>query len=109
MRPQCRYARNGWTYALNGELRAAAQMQRTRDFDRGRYGLAPLRVETWQRFMFVSFDREIAPLASYYGDLFGRYASYRFDEMVTTRRQRYELGCNWKLLFANWVLARVLD
>ena len=92
---------HGWTYALNGELRAAPQMQRTRAFDRGHYGLVPLRVETWQGFMFVSFDPDIAPLSSYYGDLFERYASYRFDEMVLTRRQRYELACNWKLLIDN--------
>ena len=92
---------HGWTYALNGELRAAPRMQRTRAFDRSHHGLVPLRVETWQGFMFVSFDPEIAPLSSYYGDLFERYASYRFDEMVTTRRQRYELACNWKLLIDN--------
>ena len=92
---------HGWTYALNGELRAAPRMQRTRAFDRSHHGLVPLRVETWQGFMFVSFDPEIALLSIYYGDLFERYASYRFDEMVTTRRQRYELACNWKLLIDN--------
>ena len=92
---------HGWTYALNGELRAAPRMQRTRAFDRSHHGLAPLRVETWQGFMFVTFDPEIAPLSIYYGDLFERYASYRFDEMVLTRRQRYDLACNWKLLIDN--------
>ena len=92
---------HGWTYALNGALRAAPQMQRTRNFERGRYGLAPLRVEAWQGFVFVSFDPDIAPLSVYYGDLFERYASYRFDEMVLTRRRRYDLACNWKLLIEN--------
>ena len=92
---------HGWTYALNGALRAAPQMQRTRNFERGRYGLAPLRVEAWQGFVFVSFDPDIAPLSDYYGDLFERYASYRFDEMVLTRRRRYDLACNWKLLIEN--------
>ena len=92
---------HGWTYALSGELRAAAQMQRTRGFDRDDYGLIPLRLETWQGFIFVSFDPDIAPLSDYYGDLFDRYASYRFDDMVLTRRIRYELACNWKLLIEN--------
>lgn len=92
---------HGWTYALNGSLRAASRMQRTRDFRRSDYGLVPLRVETWQGFVFVSFDPDIAPLSRYYGDLFERYASYRFDEMVLTRRRRYELACNWKLLIDN--------
>ena len=96
-----RLSYHGWTYELNGTLRAAPQMQRTRDFERGHYGLVPLRVETWQGFMFVSFDPDIAPLASYYGDLLERFSSYRFDEMVLTRRSHYELSCNWKLLIEN--------
>ena len=92
---------HGWTYALDGSLRAAAQMQRARDFRRSDYGLVPLRTEIWQGFIFVSFDPDIAPLSRYYGDLLERFDSYRFDDMVITRRRRYELGCNWKLLIDN--------
>ena len=92
---------HGWTYALNGELRGAPRMQRTRAFDRSDHGLARVRLEVWQGFVFVSFDPGIEPLSSYYGDLFERFETYRFDDMVLTRRRRYELACNWKLLLDN--------
>ena len=92
---------HGWTYALNGALRGAPRMQRTRGFDLASWGLVRLRLATWQGFVFVSFDPGIETLERYYGDLFERFAPYRFDRMTLTRRREYRLACNWKLLLDN--------
>ena len=92
---------HGWTYRLDGSLRGAPDMDQTLDFDRADYGLTPVRLETWAGFMWISFDPGIESLGCYFGDLFERYSTYRFADMVVTRRSRYELGCNWKLLIDN--------
>ena len=92
---------HGWTYRLDGALRGATEMDQTVDFDRAEYGLTPVRIATWQGFIWISFDPDVESLESYFGDLFERFASYQFDDMVVTRRSRYELGCNWKLIVDN--------
>ena len=41
---QCRY--HGWTYGLDGALRACPEMEETEDFGKEDFGLVPVRVET---------------------------------------------------------------
>ena len=52
---QCRY--HGWTYGLDGALRACPEMEETEDFDKADFGLVPVRVETWGPFVFVNLGR----------------------------------------------------
>ena len=40
---QCRY--HGWTYGLDGSLRACPEMEETEDFRKEDFGLVPVRVE----------------------------------------------------------------
>lgn len=76
-------------------------MQETKDFDPSRYGLVPIKLETWGGFLFVNLDPDSASLAEYLGDLPARLASYSMSDMVCVRRQEYELACNWKLWVEN--------
>lgn len=92
---------HSWTYALSGELIAAAGMEQTENFDKRRYGLVPIRLETWGGFVFVSFDPAAESLRDYLGDLPERLASHDMGEMVCVRRREYELDCNWKLYLEN--------
>ena len=92
---------HSWTYRLDGSLMGAPAMDQTVDFDEAHYGLTPLRLETWEGFIWISFDPDIEDLESYYGDMFERFATYKFSEMVVTRRSDYVLDCNWKLLVDN--------
>ena len=92
---------HSWTYALSGELIAAAGMEQTLNFDKRRYGLVPIRLETWDGFVFVSFDPAAPTLREYLGDLPERLASHGMGEMVCVRRREYELACNWKLYLEN--------
>jgi phenylpropionate dioxygenase-like ring-hydroxylating dioxygenase large terminal subunit len=96
---RCPY--HAWTYALDGQLIGCAEMQRTRDFDRSRYGLVPIALERWAGFLFVRLSPEGPGLAAFLGDLPERLAGYRLDEMVCTRRVTYDLACNWKVYVEN--------
>jgi choline monooxygenase len=42
---QCRY--HGWTYGLDGALRACPEMEETEDFRKEDFGLVPARVDRW--------------------------------------------------------------
>lgn len=92
---------HSWTYALSGELVAAAGMERTEGFDKTRYGLIPIRLESWDGFVFINFDDKAASLREYLGNLPELLASHNLADMVCVRRREYDLGCNWKIYLEN--------
>jgi phenylpropionate dioxygenase-like ring-hydroxylating dioxygenase large terminal subunit len=92
---------HAWVYDLDGRLISSLGMEETAGFDPAAYGLAPVRLESWDGFLFVNFAAEGASLAAYLGDLPQRFASYRFADMVCVRRKEYDLACNWKLYVEN--------
>ncbi len=92
---------HSWTYDLDGTLLRALAMEETVGFERSRLGLKTIRLETWGGFMFINFDAESESLLDFLGDLTSRYESYKFEDMVCTRRTEYTVDCNWKLLLEN--------
>jgi phenylpropionate dioxygenase-like ring-hydroxylating dioxygenase large terminal subunit len=96
---KCGY--HGWVYALDGRLTGAPLMEHTKGFDKADYGLVPIRLEQWGRFMFVNFDANAKPLKAQLGDLVEKLAPYNFDDMVLVRRREVEVGCNWKVYYEN--------
>ena len=92
---------HSWSYKLDGRLNAAPEMAKTHDFDPKRYGLVPIRLESWGGFIFVNFDESSADLRAFLGDLPERLAPYRLEEMACVRRRSVEMACNWKLFVEN--------
>ena len=50
---RCQY--HGWTYTLEGQLIGTPDVEGVEFFDRSTMGMVPLRLETWDEFIFVSF------------------------------------------------------
>jgi phenylpropionate dioxygenase-like ring-hydroxylating dioxygenase large terminal subunit len=92
---------HAWTYGPDGGLLNAPGMRDRPGFDRADWGLAPVRCETWQGFVFVSFDPAGPGLVEHFGDLAEKLGGYDFDRLVCVRRIDYEVACNWKLLVEN--------
>ena len=92
---------HAWVYGMDGSLLAAQGMDGIADFHLGDHGLQPVRLETWDGFVFVNFDAGADNLDEYLGDLPQRMASYDLGSMVTVRRKEYQIDCNWKLLTEN--------
>ena len=68
------------------------------DLDKADYGLAPVRVETWEGFIFVNLDAsDTTPLREYLGELGRGLEGYPFGEMTQVYKYRAEVGSNWKL------------
>ena len=96
---KCGY--HGWIYRTDGSLAACPGMANSVGFDKADYPLVAVKTETWGGFIFVNFDRESESLASYLGNLPETFDCYRFENMVCTRRNEYEVACNWKIYVEN--------
>ena len=98
---RCPY--HGWTYNLEGELRGMTEFEGVSHFDRTQNGLAPVRVETWENFVFVNLDSQAAPLMEFLGELASRARPLRFSELKFVERRSYTLDCNWKVYVDNFL------
>ncbi len=106
----CKY--HGWRYGLAGDLTFVQQESEFFDLDKSKFGLAPVRAEVWEGFIFVNLDSsDSTPLAEYLGGLGAGLAGYPFHEMTQVTKFRAEVGANWKLFidaFAEFYHAPVL-
>ena len=99
---RCPY--HGWTYGIDGALKGMVEFDGVCNFDRAKNGLVPMRVDTWENFVFVNLDGRAAPLRDFLGivpelvaplDLAKKL--YFFDRRV------YTLNCNWKVYVDNYL------
>jgi choline monooxygenase len=97
---KCPY--HGWVYGADGRLTGAIGMEAARNFDKAENGLIPVRLEMWANFMFIHFEKDAAPLSEWLGDLPAKVAPYEPEKLALTRRQVYDLKCNWKLYVENF-------
>ena len=100
---QCRY--HGWTYGLDGCLRAAPEMEETEGFDKADFGLVPVRVEAWGPFVFVNLSDEAPPLLDVLGAIPAEVAAagYDVERMRLVERRDYVVECNWKVYVDNYL------
>lgn len=94
-RLQCPF--HGWTYDLNGSLVAAALMEKTQNFDKAQFGLIEVQLNEISGFVFININGNRRSLEAEAGDFKDVHAPWSFEDMVTTRRKRFDVGCNWKL------------
>lgn len=98
---QCAY--HGWTYQLDGQLRAATEMQGAQAFDPNQIRLPPVRVQEWQGLIFVALDDRTPPFAEVFQDISERIAPIDLSAMRFAKRDRYQLACNWKVYVDNFL------
>jgi phenylpropionate dioxygenase-like ring-hydroxylating dioxygenase large terminal subunit len=100
-RLKCPY--HGWTYGLDGALRTTPEFDGVEGFDRAANGLVPLKVDTWEKFVFVNLDPGATPLRAYLGRLADDVLPLRFDTLQFVERREYVLRCNWKVFVDNYL------
>jgi len=94
----CRY--HGWTYALDGSLRAASRMPE--DFDGSSLGLRHLHVRLFIGLIFINFDPAPAAFDPIENDLAAPLAPYRLERAKVAQRRTYTIESNWKLAVENY-------
>lgn len=92
---------HGWVYDLNGKLIKAQYLEKTENFDKSRCRLPQLHVDTWGGFIFVTLNKNPAPLLEQLGDIPNIYAPYQPERLRMAMKFPAELACNWKLLNEN--------
>ena len=97
----CKY--HGWTYRLDGTLRNAPEMQDADDFRVEDIHLTPFRVVEWQGLIFVAVDPATPAFEELYGDIAARIAPINLAAMRFTRRDSYDIDCNWKVYVDNYL------
>lgn len=96
---KCPY--HGWTYDLAGRLTGAGYMKDSARFDAASQRLRPLRLDTWRRSIFVSFDPDAPPLAEHVEQFEKDFAFLRPDDCRLGNRIVLDLACNWKFVHEN--------
>ncbi len=94
----CRY--HGWTYGLDGSLKAAA---RTPDgFDRTKYGLRRLHLRVFDGLIFVNFDDDPPDFGALESEMAAPMRPYGLDQAKVALRRNYPITSNWKLAVENY-------
>jgi phenylpropionate dioxygenase-like ring-hydroxylating dioxygenase large terminal subunit len=92
-----------WTYALDGRLVHAPEMDRACNFSLDDVRLPELGLEVWNGFVFVNFDPDAAPLAPRLTRLTEVLKNYHLaegDERSAPSEPRKE-PWNWKVRYEN--------
>ncbi|MGH8251117.1 MAG: aromatic ring-hydroxylating oxygenase subunit alpha [Steroidobacteraceae bacterium] len=94
----CKY--HGWTYALDGSLRAAGFAPE--GLDKSRLGLRRLHSKLFQSMIFINFDPDPVPFDAIENDLGPLLAPWRLDRAKVAKRLNYPIASNWKLAVENY-------
>ena len=94
----CRY--HGWTYGLDGSLRAAGNMGE--GLDRSKLGLRRLHVRLLMGLVFVNFADDPPSFDAIEGDLSEPLRPYGLERARIAHRQNYPITSNWKLAVENY-------
>jgi choline monooxygenase len=98
---RCGY--HGWTYTLDGRLIGTPDIDGVEFFDRSTMGMVPLRLETWEQFIFVNFDPQAPPLAAFLGNIPRQTSGFDFRGISLAERRNYIVNCNWKVYVDNYL------
>jgi len=100
---QCRY--HGWTYGLDGTLKACPEMELTEDFKKEDFGLIPVRTAVFGPFVFANLDAAAPSLEEVLGAIPEEIAAAGFpmEQMQLVERREYIVECNWKVYVDNYL------
>jgi choline monooxygenase len=99
---RCPY--HGWTYGNDGALKGMVEFEGVCNFDRSDNGLVPVRVDTWENFIFVNLGGNATPLHEFLGKVPELAAPLKITKKLHYFDRRiYTLQCNWKVYVDNYL------
>ncbi len=94
---------HGWNYGLDGSLKGMPEFDGVENFDRQQNGLVPVKVETWEKFVFVNLDPQAGSLRDFLGGLVKRVAPLKVGMLHYFDSRSYDIACNWKVFVDNYL------
>ena len=101
-RLRCPY--HGWTYSLEGALKAAPAFEGVRNFDPAQHSLVPVATATWERWVFVRLAADGPSLEEFLGaEVITEVARLGLSRLKWFDRRHYVFDCNWKVFVDNYL------
>jgi choline monooxygenase len=101
-RLQCPY--HGWTYTLEGTLKAAPAFEGVRNFDPADNSLVPVATETWEQWVFVRLSESGPTLEEFVGrEVIAEVRDLGLATLHWFDRKHYVFDCNWKVFVDNYL------
>jgi phenylpropionate dioxygenase-like ring-hydroxylating dioxygenase large terminal subunit len=94
---------HGWTYNLDGSLRAAPAMGRNEAFCKDDYRLKPVRCEEWLGWIMVTLNPDAPPAAEELAEVEALVEDFDMGSYVETFRETHRWDTNWKVLAENFM------
>jgi len=96
---------HGWTYGLDGQLKATRRADQLPGFNRGGICLEGVQVEEFGGFVYVNLDPNAAPLSEQAPDLAAEIAQWAPDvaHLTLAKRLTYRINSNWKNVIDNFL------
>ncbi len=93
---------HAWTYASDGRLVGAPHTEELVAFDKGEFGLYPVRAETWGGFLWANLDAKARPLQEALAPLTRLSERWGVAGLRLGAKHVYEVDANWKILAENY-------
>jgi choline monooxygenase len=100
-RLRCHY--HGWTYALDGQLLSAPEMDDAEGFAKARICLPQARVAEWRGLVFAALGDGAPSLEDLLDGVDARIGDRRIQDYVFHSRTSYDIACNWKTYIDNYL------
>jgi phenylpropionate dioxygenase-like ring-hydroxylating dioxygenase large terminal subunit len=94
---------HGWSYNLDGSLRAAPAMELNRGFCKDDYRLPQIRCEEWLGWVMVTLDENVPSAASQLAEVEALIDDYQMQNYVEMFRETHVWDTNWKILAENFM------
>lgn len=94
---------HGWTYNVDGSLRAAPAMTLNESFCKTDYKLPQVRCEEWLGWVMVTLNPNAPPVSNKLAEVESLIGDYQMEHYVETFRETHVWDTNWKILAENFM------
>jgi choline monooxygenase len=96
---KCPY--HGWVYDLEGKLTGAGHMKESAGFNPANCRLRPIRIDTWRRNIFITFNSAAPPLSEFVAEFEKDFGFMQMENCRLGNKVVIPLKCNWKFVPEN--------
>jgi phenylpropionate dioxygenase-like ring-hydroxylating dioxygenase large terminal subunit len=94
---------HGWSYNLDGSLRAAPAMTHNEGFCKDNYRLPQIRCEEWLGWVMVTLNPDAPSPSEKLADVENLVADYGMENYVEDFHEQFIWNTNWKVLAENFM------
>ncbi len=94
---------HGWSYNLDGSLRAAPAMTHNEGFCKDNYRLPQIRCEEWLGWVMVTLNPDAPSPHKKFADVENLIADYGMENYVEDFHEQFIWNTNWKVLAENFM------